>query len=230
MESKVLKAWFRNLQRYLEETYLAQSEPWQQSGFSGPQERWAALRKPIADCVDKDGTFLDIGCANGYLLECVVSWSLERGIRIVPFGLDISPRLIALAQERLPSLKPRLFVGNAFYWTPNFKFDFVRTELAYVPAELQREYVQRLLAEFVSDGGKLLIAEYRSRGDAADKPWADDHLDNWRIPIKSVVSARDKGKELTRIAVIQDLGSLNPGNNSDSKIIGMARIRGGSVN
>lgn len=63
------KQWFSSLRKQLEEAYLQHDEPWKQSGFSGPEERWVACRKPIADCVEKSGSFLDIGCANGYLLE-----------------------------------------------------------------------------------------------------------------------------------------------------------------
>ena len=74
-----LKNWFNNLCNVLENAYLSSEEPWKQSGFSGPEERWINLRKPIADCVNSTGSFLDIGCAIGYLLECLIKWTYERG-------------------------------------------------------------------------------------------------------------------------------------------------------
>ena len=80
MNNKELAAWFFNLKDTLENAYLRYDEPWRQSGFSGPAERWVALRKPIADCIEKSGTFLDIGCANGYLLECIIKWAEEKGL------------------------------------------------------------------------------------------------------------------------------------------------------
>lgn len=40
------------------------------------------------------------------------------------------------------------------------RFDYVRTELVYVPTEFEREYVARLLERFVKPGGSLLIANY----------------------------------------------------------------------
>ncbi len=152
--------YFSRVKRLLEDAYLHHSEPWRQSGMSGPEERWVALRKPVADCIDRSGSFLDIGCANGYLLECCLKWTAERGIHIEPYGLDISEKLIDLARKRLPQYADRLFVGNAFTWRPPRRFDFVRTELVYVPGELERQYLNFLLANHLSPGGKLLVANY----------------------------------------------------------------------
>jgi SAM-dependent methyltransferase len=160
MDEQALTAFFNNIRRTLENAYLAHSEPWRQSGMSGPQERWNRLRKPIADCIDRSGSFLDIGCANGYLLECILRWTAERELKIEPYGVDISERLLALAKTRLPLHKDHFYHANACFWKPPRRFDFVRTELVYVPGELEREYVHRLLEEFVAPGGKLLIANY----------------------------------------------------------------------
>ena len=160
MNREELDRWFETTRTVLETAYLSHPEPWRQSGMSGPEERWISLRKPVADCIDRSGSFLDIGCANGYLLECCLQWTAQRGMQIDPYGLDISSRLIALARERLPRFADRLFVGNAFYWTPPLRFDFVRTELVYVPGEFERQYVASLLETYVKPGGSLLIANY----------------------------------------------------------------------
>jgi SAM-dependent methyltransferase len=128
--------------------------------MSGPEERWSALRRPVADCIDRPGTFLDIGCANGYLIECCVRWAQERGILIEPYGLDISPELAVLARRRLPQYARHIFTANAFYWVPPLKFDFVRTELVYVPGEVERQYVGHLLEHYLKTDGRLLVANY----------------------------------------------------------------------
>ncbi len=130
--------WFSSLQKDLYDSYLQYDEPWKQSGFSGPEERWIACRKPIADCLVKTGSFLDIGCANGYLLECALKWTAERNINIIPHGLDLSEKLVALAKKRLPKYKDNIFVGNGLTWQNPVRFDYVRTELVYVPDELQK--------------------------------------------------------------------------------------------
>ena len=160
MEPHDLLEWFHNVRRVLETAYLAHWEPWRQSGMSGPEDRWISLRKPVADCIDRPGSFLDIGCANGYLLECCLKWTAERGISIVPYGLDLSPRLVELARKRLPQFADHFYVGNAFEWIPPRRFDFVRTELVYVPAECERQYIEFILRQHLSPGGRLLIANY----------------------------------------------------------------------
>jgi SAM-dependent methyltransferase len=155
-----MEKWFDTIKKVLEETYLSHEEPWRQSGMSGPEGRWILLRKPVADCVDKPGSFLDIGCANGYLLECCLKWTAERGISIEPYGLDISERLIELAKKRLPEYEANFFVGNAFIWVPPRRFDFVRTELVYVPGEYEKQYIKFIMENHLEADGKLLVANY----------------------------------------------------------------------
>jgi 2-polyprenyl-3-methyl-5-hydroxy-6-metoxy-1,4-benzoquinol methylase len=70
-----------------------------QSGFGGDEARWEAARRPIADAIDRDGTFLDVGCASGQLLESLVEWT---PFQIEPYGLDLAPALVELARRRLP--------------------------------------------------------------------------------------------------------------------------------
>ncbi len=152
--------WFVSLKKTLEAAYLKHEEPWKQSGMSGPLDRWVSLRRPVADCVNKSGSFLDIGCANGYLLECCLGWTAERGLKIEPFGLDLSDKLVNLAKKRLPQYADNFFVGNAMTWLPPTRFDFVRTELVYVPARREREYVRFVIENHLNPGGRLLVANY----------------------------------------------------------------------
>lgn len=133
---------FARMRQRLEPSYLAASEPWQQSGFSGPEARWIALRKPVADCIDRTGSF----------------------------GIDLSPPLIALAQRRLPALASRFTVANGASFRPPRRFDFVRTELCYVPAADEAAYLHHLLAHVVAAGGALLVCNYtEAQPDAATR-------------------------------------------------------------
>ncbi len=201
MDNYQLEEWFSALKQELESAYIQHDEPWKQSGFSGPEDRWTAVRKPIADCIDKSGSFLDIGCANGYLLECIMKWAGERGITVTPFGIDLSEKLIKLAQERLPDYINNLFVGNGWDWTPPEKFDFVRTELVYVPDSLQKQYIERIIDFYLAESGKLLIALYRSRSTPVDTPWDDVKVKDWGFEITGQVSGYWDSKELTRVLV-----------------------------
>ena len=144
-----------------EEHYLASDDPRRQSGFGGDEARWEAARRPIVRAIDRPGSFLDVGCANGYLLESLVRWSPHP---IEPYGLDFSPRLVELARARLPQWADRFFVGDALTWEPEppRRFDFVRTELVYAPEERWRELVERLLSRVLAPGGRLIVCGYGS--------------------------------------------------------------------
>lgn len=203
-----LKQWFVELRERLESAYLVSDEPWKQSGFSGPEERWEACRKPIADCMERSGTFLDIGCANGYLLECIMRWAGERGFSIIPYGIDLSTKLVALARKRLPGFENNLVVGNGLTWEPPRRFDYVRTELCYVPKELQEHYITRLIEVFLSEKGKLLVAEYRSRKDDQEREWQEGFLESLAVTIGEIRSGTWEGRELTRIVSVRG-GSLH---------------------
>ena len=69
------------------------------SGFGGTPEEWRAAREPITDAIDRDGTFLDVGCANGLLMESVHTWCAERGLNVEPYGLDVAAGLVARVES-----------------------------------------------------------------------------------------------------------------------------------
>lgn len=207
MHNDDLARWFDAEKTLLETAYVAAEQPWQQSGFGlhtpRDAEQWAAHRRVIAYAVDRSGSFLDIGCANGYLLECVLQWTAQCGFTLDPYGLDISERLIALARQRLPAHAAHLFIGNAWDWTPLRTFDFVRTELVYVPDTLYREFISRLLDRYLAPGGSLLLAEYRMHGDDAPPLSIDRQAADLGFPAARVLSVSWQGSERTRLAVIE---------------------------
>lgn len=94
--------WSRDNVRRLEEHYLRAPTPEGQSGKLGDSADWELSRRLVVRPVHHDGTFLDLGCADGLLMESVQRWAAEGGRRLEPYGLDASERLVALARERLP--------------------------------------------------------------------------------------------------------------------------------
>ena len=150
--------------RALESSYLASDDPREQSGFGGGPERWKVERGPILEAVQKSGTFLDVGCANGYLLECLVAWAAtERGIRLLPFGVDINPGLIAKATKRWPGVADHFWVANAWDFKPPRTFDFVYSLIDNVPEDFVLPYVTRLMDRMVTPGGRLILGAYGSK-------------------------------------------------------------------
>jgi hypothetical protein len=153
--------------RSLEASYLQTDDPIRQSGFGGGAGRWRAEREPILEAIGGDGDLLDIGCANGYLLECLVAWGAERGLNLTPFGVDIGPQLIAETQRRLPQFADNFWVANAWDWRPPRRFRYVYTLYDVVPEELLAPYAQRLLERVVEPGGRLIVGAYGSRSRGA---------------------------------------------------------------
>jgi hypothetical protein len=158
----------------LEDAYLASDDPIRQSGFGGGAERWRREREPILDAVDAGGDFLDVGCANGYLLECLVQWARERGRALVPHGVDAGPRLTGLARRRLPGHAANLHVANAWDWQPPRRYRYVYTLADCVPEGMEREFFARLFDRAVERGGRLIVGHYGSRTRATPpRPVAD---------------------------------------------------------
>jgi SAM-dependent methyltransferase len=144
-------------------SYLSHSDPMLQSGFGGGPERWRQEREPILDAVNRSGAFIDIGCANGYLLQCLIDWGRGRNLALTPYGVDFSPELIALARQRFRGFESNFFVGNARSWTPPRRFDFVYSLYDNVPADYLGSYVEHLLHEVVAPHGRLILGAYGSR-------------------------------------------------------------------
>jgi SAM-dependent methyltransferase len=194
--------WFTAMAAIFEEDYLAGDNPRAQSGFGGDEARWEVARRPIADAIDRDGTFLDIGCASGHLLESIVRWS-EYSVE--PYGLELTPALAELARSRLPHWADRIFVGNGLTWRPPRRFDFVRTELVYVPAERQRAFVGRLLGEVVAPGGRLIVCGYGSprSGVPTDPVRATVRSFGFETELEREVEAPEGGGPILELAVLR---------------------------
>jgi SAM-dependent methyltransferase len=198
--------YFEEMQALLEPAYLAGTNPRAQSGSSRDAEYWERYRRPIVLAMPSDGTFLDVGCANGHLMECVAAWAREDGRAIEPYGLDISEKLAELARRRLPRWRDRIFVGNAFLWEPPCRFNYVRTELVYVPPTRRREYVERLLREFVAPGGRLLACSYgSSRPEGVRTEPIADEIRGYGLEPDAVhdVVSPERGYVVTRVVSLR---------------------------
>ncbi len=197
------ETWHQEVQTLLEEAYLPAESPYGQAGSSGDAEHWERRRRVIADAVHRNGTFLDIGCASGILMETLPAWAAARGFQIEPHGLDISPKLAALARRRLPHWADRIHVGNAATWTPACRYDFVRTELVYVPAGREPALISHLLEHVLAPGGRLLLCVYRPRGQSDAAPISDDlRAWGWTPNGEAVAPDHVRGGVATRVVWI----------------------------
>ncbi|HEY9294523.1 MAG TPA: class I SAM-dependent methyltransferase, partial [Microlunatus sp.] len=151
-----------DLRRLLDPSYLRAESAEGGSGFGGTPQEWRAAREQLCDAIDRDGSFLDVGCANGLLMQSVVAWSAERGRRVEPYGIDHSPALVDRARQRLPQWSDRIWVGDAVRWShpERLRFDVVAVLTDIVLPRRHPELIKHLLDRVVAPGGRLLLSGY----------------------------------------------------------------------
>ena len=194
--------YYEETRALLERAYLEAGDPRGGSGFGGDESRWERARRPIVSAIDHDGIFLDVGCSNGLLMESLAAWAGEEGYRVEPYGLDLIGSLADLARRRLPHWADRIFVGNVMDWRMPFRFDFVRAELEYAPPRRRREMVERLLREYLSPGGRLILCSYgSSRRPTPQAEPVGEILRDWGYGVAGEAEGTDtNGVVFTRIA------------------------------
>jgi SAM-dependent methyltransferase len=170
------EGWHRATADLVVPAYLAGTNPRAQSGHSGDEARWEGARRLILDGVNAGGSFLDVGCANGHLMECIHHWAAEDGVHLEPWGLEISVELAALARERLPRWAERIFVGNALSWRPPVRFEFVRTGLDYVPKPRRPDLLAQLLETVVTPDGRLIVGVFN---EEIERPTLEEAVRSW---------------------------------------------------
>jgi hypothetical protein len=145
--------------------YLSQTEPMRQSGHGGDLYYWRHVRGMILEAVYLGGTFVDIGCANGHLIESLDRWLRPSEVGVEFHGLEISPDLHRLAVRRLPEFAPRLHLGNGVDWRPPIKFDYVYTmTLPDLPGALRKRLLDNLWSNCLKQGGRLILGPWYGRG------------------------------------------------------------------
>ena len=70
--------WFTIHKSHFTRAYLSGGNPRSQSGYDGDEQRYHYTQSMILSAVNRGGTFLDVGCVNGYLIEQLSLWFRER--------------------------------------------------------------------------------------------------------------------------------------------------------
>jgi hypothetical protein len=167
------QAFYAGSVRTLERSYLRGQTPQSGSGFGGDAVAWEQARRHITGAIVSDGTFLDVGCANGLLMESVATWCAQDGRVVEPYGVDLALGLVDLARRRLPHWADRIWAGNAIDWQPpgGLRFDYVHVLLDLVPAGRRADLIAHHLAHTARPAtGRLLVSHYAA--DPAGDPAA----------------------------------------------------------
>ena len=188
--------------RILESAYLSHRDPIKQSGFGGGAERWRIERSPLLDAIAGDGEFLDLGCANGHLLESVVGWAGERGIELTAYGVDLNPRLIQGAMRRFPDHPNHFWVANAWGWLPPRRFRWIYAIWDLVPIEYLPQLAHHLLESAVAENGALIFGAYGSVSEDRPSVAIAEVLRVGGLPVSGVSEGGDlpSGGPVTRFA------------------------------
>jgi hypothetical protein len=73
--------YYERIRALLEDAYVSADERgdvFGGSGSSGDMTSWEAKRRVIARAFYRAGSWLDVGCANGLLMETLTAWVAER--------------------------------------------------------------------------------------------------------------------------------------------------------
>jgi SAM-dependent methyltransferase len=150
--------WHAARAELIKTAYLSADNPYAQAGHSGNAETWQASRGFIAEALHRDGSFLDVGCASGILMESVQRWGAEKNLAIEPYGLEIIPELAELARSRLTHWAERIYVGNIRSWRPvGERFDFVFVRPEYAPVTRRTEMIAHILEYVLHRNGRLIV-------------------------------------------------------------------------
>ncbi len=153
------EGWHKAMAAVIEPSYLGATNPYAQAAHGGDAPTWEASRGFIAEALHRSGTFLDVGCASGILMESVRRWGAAKGLHIEPYGLDIVPSFVELARRRLPQWAGRIHVGNILTWrsTDPDRFDFVLIRPEYAPAHRRVDMVRHILKNVLKPDGRLIV-------------------------------------------------------------------------
>ncbi len=187
--------WHAAVLAIIEPAYLDAATPQGQSGHSGDRARWEKARRLVLDGVTGDGTFLDVGCANGLLMESVHAWAAEDGQVLEPYGVEISAALADLARRRCPQWADRIWTANALGWRPPRRFHYVRTGLDYVPPVRRPDLVRHLLDHVVAPDGRLLVGVTNER---QDRPGLAAALRSWGFAVAGTATRPHPHEALER--------------------------------
>jgi len=139
---------------------------------------WEKMRYFISRSINKNGSILDIGCANGFLLRCLQEWC---DYKLEPYGIDKNQKLINQAKELFPSQAKNFICENLSDLLENSlklskhgfpaKYDFIYWNVwDFVKFESKKEIdaIGKIL-DMTSDNGRLILGFYKPQHESNEE-------------------------------------------------------------
>ena len=132
--------------------------------FTGTFEAWQKRKTFISKAIDKNGSFLDVGCGNGFLLRCLQEWSAYN---IDPFGIDINENYITQAKQLFTSCSDHfedLDIASieAIYKVLPASYDFVYYSRDWTAGDIgirDKDLIEKLI-KLTKSGGRTIVGFY----------------------------------------------------------------------
>lgn len=157
----------KRLRDLLVEGGYVTTEPWDKEVA---WQTWERSRRFIAGAINKDGSILDYGSANGFLLRCLQEWSPHK---IKVYGIDTDKVAIKRARKLFPSEESHFITLEEIRDNPQFprSFDFVFWNVwdNYNFEEEGQEELLKSLLGAINKGGRLILGFYRENKDDSKK-------------------------------------------------------------
>jgi ribosomal protein L11 methylase PrmA len=158
-------------------------------------EAWVEQRKFIADMIDQSGSVMDYGCANGFLLKCLQSWSPHT---LEPWGMDIDDEALRKAKQLFPQARNHFMTPKGFSegTVSQKKFDFVYWNVwDDFPFDEKGIRLLNNLMKITEAGGKTILGFYDTKENNLAKIAALQAV----VPMESVVVENPTGEEVVLI-------------------------------
>lgn len=137
-------------------------QPW---NHDNAWEDWQKGRKLIAEALHKDGTILDYGSANGFLLRSLQEWSPHN---LNPYGIEREEDRVEAAQRLFPEtpehfLTPKDYEKGPHSFPERFDFVFWNVWDNWELNSSQQIDTLKTLFSKVEEGGRLILGLYSGR-------------------------------------------------------------------
>ena len=194
------QGWNKRTRARLEESYLQARTASGGSGCGRDESGWEILRRPLVEAFDRSGTWLDVGCANGLLLETLPMWAEGRGFQVEPFGLEFIPSVADLARARLPHLAERIYTGDVTEVDPLRRWTFVTALTDAVPPSGLGGLLRLLRDRFAEPGGRVIVSSYGSSSRSEPAEDVVERLVQEGFSVAGSAQAIDSGIVVTQTA------------------------------